>query len=110
MTSQELSSAERQVRDLCAEARVPPRPLATLPTARLDEMLDEIAAQLEKEAPAIFAANKKDIAAAEEAGLTKAMVDRLRITEKSLAAMIAGVRQVRALPQPLGQKIAEWER
>jgi len=110
MTSHELTPAERQIRELCAEARVAARTLATLPTARLDGMLDEIAAQLEKEAPAIFAANAKDIAAAEEAGLTKAMIDRLRITEKSLAAMVAGVRQVRALPQPLGQKITEWQR
>jgi glutamate-5-semialdehyde dehydrogenase len=110
MTSSKLTPAEQQVRDLCVEARVAARTLATLPTARLDGMLDEIAAQLEKEAPAIFAANAKDIAAAEEAGLTKAMIDRLRITEKSLAAMVSGVRQVRALPQPLGQKITEWQR
>jgi glutamate-5-semialdehyde dehydrogenase len=110
MISKELTPAERQVRDLCAEARVAARLLATLPTARLDVMLDEIAAQLEKEAPAIFAANAKDIAVAEENGLTKAMIDRLRITEKSLAAMVAGVRQVRSLPQPLGQKISEWTR
>jgi glutamate-5-semialdehyde dehydrogenase len=110
MISQDLTPAERQIRDLCAEARVAARTLATLPTARLDGMLDEIAARLEKEAPAIFAANAKDIAAAEEAGLTQAMIDRLRITEKSLAAMVAGVRQVRALPQPLGQKITEWQR
>src|SRR6202050_3699876 len=108
MTSPSLTPAERQVRDFCAEARVAARALATLPTARLDEMLDDIAAQLEKEAPAIFAANAKDIAAAEEAGLSKAMVDRLRITEKSLAAMVAGVRQVRDLPQPLGQSIRTW--
>ena len=110
MTSQELTPAEKQIRDLCAEARVAARTLATLPTARLDGMLDEIAAQLEKEAPAIFAANAKDIAAAEKAGLQKALVDRLRITEKSLAAMVTGVRQVRALPQPLGQKITGWTR
>jgi glutamate-5-semialdehyde dehydrogenase len=110
MTAQKLTPAEQQVRDLCAEARVAARTLATLPTAQLDGMLDEIAAQLEKEAPAIFAANAKDIAAAEEAGLAKAMIDRLRITEKSLAAMVSGVRQVRALPQPLGQKITEWQR
>jgi glutamate-5-semialdehyde dehydrogenase len=110
MTSQKLSPGEQQVRDLCAEARVAARTLAALPTAQLDGMLDEIAAQLEKDAPAIFAANAKDIAVAGEAGLAKAMIDRLRITEKSLAAMVAGVRQVRALPQPLGQKIAEWTR
>ena len=110
MITPDLTAAEKDVRDLCARAREASRLLATLPTARLDGMLDEIAAQLEKEAPAIFEANKKDIAAAEEADLTKAMVDRLRITEKTLAAMVTGVRQVRALPQPLGQKIAEWER
>jgi glutamate-5-semialdehyde dehydrogenase len=110
MTAQQLTPAEQQIRDQCVEARVAARTLATLPTARLDGMLEEIAAQLEREAPAIFAANAKDIAAAEEAGLTKALVDRLRITEKSLAAMVTGVRQVRALPQPLGQKITEWQR
>ena len=110
MTSPDLSAAERQIRDQCQQARVAARTLATLPTARLDEMLDEIAAVLEREAAAIFAANAKDIAAAEEAGLAKAMVDRLRITEKSLAAMVTGVRQVRALPQPLGQKLTGWTR
>jgi glutamate-5-semialdehyde dehydrogenase len=110
MSSPDLTPAEHQIRDLCAEARVAARILATLPTEQLDAMLDEIAAQLQKEAPAIFAANAKDIAAAEEAGLPKALVDRLRITEKSLASMVAGVRQVRALAQPLGQKITEWQR
>ena len=105
-----LTAPEQAVRDLCQQARKAAQLLATLPTARLDEMLDEIAAQLEKDAPAIFAANAKDIAAAEEAGLNKALVDRLRITEKSLATMVKGVRQVRALPQPLGQKITGWTR
>ncbi len=105
-----LTPAEQEVRALCAEARVASRTLATLPTARLDEMLDEIAVQLEKEAPAIFAANALDIAAGEKAGLHASLIDRLRITEKSLAAMVRGVRQVRALPQPLGQKITSWTR
>ena len=73
-------------------------------------MLDEIAEQLEKAAPDLFAANSKDIKAAEEAGLHASLIDRLRITEKSLASMIKGVRQVRSLPQPLGQKITEWTR
>jgi glutamate-5-semialdehyde dehydrogenase len=110
MTAQNLTPAEQQIRDLCVVARAAARTLATLPTARLDEMLDEIAAELERDAAAIFAANAKDIAAAEAAGLQKALVDRLRITEKSLAAMVTGVRQVRALPQPLGQKMTEWQR
>jgi glutamate-5-semialdehyde dehydrogenase len=110
MTHSDLSVAERQIRDQCVDARAAARTLATLPTARLDGMLDEIAAELEKDAPAIFAANARDIAAAKEAGLHDSLIDRLRITEKSLKAMITGVRQVRALPQPLGQKMTEWTR
>ena len=105
-----LTPAEAEIRNQCIEARKAAQLLATLPTERLDHTLDEIAVELEKAAPDLFAANAKDIAAAEEAGLSKAMVDRLRITEKSLATMVSGVRQVRALPQPLGQKITEWTR
>ena len=106
----DLTSGEQRIRDICLWARQAAQTLATLPTARLDVMLDEIAAALDKDKDAIFAANAKDIAAAEQAGLSKAMVDRLRITEKTLASMVKGVRQVRALPQPLGQKMAEWTR
>ncbi len=110
MTTPSFTPAEQEIRDQCQAARAAARTLATLPTARLDEMLDEIAAELEKDADAIFAANAKDIAAAKEAGLHDSLIDRLRITPKSLAAMVTGVRQVRALPQPLGQKITEWQR
>ena len=110
MTEPHLSPAEAHVRELCREARRAAQLLATLPTERLDLMLDEIATELEKSGPALFEANAKDIAAAEQAGLTPAVVDRLRITEKSLASMVKGVREVRGLPQPLGQKITEWER
>jgi glutamate-5-semialdehyde dehydrogenase len=65
---------------------------------------------LEAEAASIFAANALDLAAAEKSGLPKAMIDRLWITEKSLKAMVAGVRQVRALPQPLGEVMRSWKR
>jgi len=110
MTHPDLSAAERQIREQCQQARVAARTLATLPTARLDEMLDEIATVLEQEASTIFKENAKDIAAGEEAGLHASLLDRLRITEKSLTSMVTGVRQVRALPQPLGQKLTEWTR
>ena len=105
-----LTPSEQAVREACKLARKSAQTLATLPTARLDEMLDEIAAELEKDREAIFAANAKDIAACEKAGLHASLIDRLRITEKTLASMVKGVRQVRALAQPLGQKMSEWTR
>jgi glutamate-5-semialdehyde dehydrogenase len=106
----ELAAPEQKILALCREAREAARTLATVPTEKLDQMLEEIAAQLEQDAPEILAAHAKDIAAADVAGLSKAMIDRLRITEKSLASMVTGVRHVRALSQPLGQKLTEWER
>jgi glutamate-5-semialdehyde dehydrogenase len=106
----DLTGPAREIRDLCAQARQAARLLATVPAARIDRMLEEIAGALEANASAIFAANRLDLAAAEAAGLTKAMIDRLRITEKSLAAMVSGVREVRALPQPLGEVLREWKR
>jgi glutamate-5-semialdehyde dehydrogenase len=101
---------EGKIRKLCEEAREASRVLATLPVSRLDYVLGDIATQLEAEAPAIFQANERDIIEATKAGLSKAMIDRLRITEKSLKAMVAGVRQVRALPQPLGEVMRDWVR
>ena len=108
--SSTYTPAELAVRDLCREARAAARVLAALPPAAFDRMLEEIALQLEKDAPAIFAANALDLAAAEAGGLNKASIDRLRLTEKSLGAMIMGVRQVLGLPQPQGEVIRKWER
>jgi glutamate-5-semialdehyde dehydrogenase len=108
--SRELSVGEIGVREICVQARKASQLLATLPTARLDEMLDEIATQLENSAATLFEENAKDILAADGTRLQSALIDRLRITEKSLAAMVKGVRQVRALPQPLGQKMSSWTR
>jgi glutamate-5-semialdehyde dehydrogenase len=104
-----LQHQQQKIRELCRQAREASRLLGTLPTSQLDQMLGEIADQLERNAPAIYEANEKDVTEAIEAGLSKAMVDRLRITPKSLATLVAGVRQVRSLPQPLGEKLREWE-
>jgi glutamate-5-semialdehyde dehydrogenase len=105
-----LTPAEQRVRDICLHARDAARILATTRPARIDEMLEQIAWQLETDAPEIFEANALDIAEAEKAGLAPAMVDRLRITEKSLSAMVMGVRQVLGLQQPLGEIMRAWTR
>ena len=107
---EQLTDAQRRVRDLCLQAREASRTLSTLLPRQIDHILEEIASSLETSAPEIFAANALDLAEAEKAGLDSAMTDRLRITEKSLAAMILGVRQVLGLPQPLGEVLRDWTR
>jgi glutamate-5-semialdehyde dehydrogenase len=107
---EDLTDAQRRVRELCVQAREGARVLSTLPPRRIDLILEEIAFQLEASAPEIFAANALDLAEARKAGLESAMLDRLRIDQKSLAAMILGVRQVLGLPQPLGEVLRDWTR
>jgi glutamate-5-semialdehyde dehydrogenase len=58
----------------------------------------------------ILAANRKDYAQAEMAGLTSAMLDRLALDDRRVEAMADGVAEIAALPDPLGDIMAEWER
>jgi glutamate-5-semialdehyde dehydrogenase len=59
---------------------------------------------------AILEANAKDLAAAEANGLSSAMSDRLRLDGKRIAAIADAIRQVAALPDPVGETLADWTR
>ncbi|MBM4036073.1 MAG: glutamate-5-semialdehyde dehydrogenase [Planctomycetes bacterium] len=76
--------------------------LAVASSASKDSALRAMADGLEARAGWLKEENSKDIAAAEQAGLSAAMIDRLRLTDKRIAAMAAGLRQVAALPDPVG--------
>ncbi|MCT1479561.1 glutamate-5-semialdehyde dehydrogenase [Microbacterium sp. p3-SID336] len=67
--------------------------------------LEAIAAALEKDAPRIIEANARDIARGREDGIGDALIDRLRLDEKRVAALAAAVRQVAALPDPVGRVV-----
>lgn len=69
-----------------------------------------IAFALEAEREVIAAANRKDVAAAKENGLSPALVDRLTLTPARFDAMVQGVRDVAALPDPVGEVIWKRER
>ncbi|MDR0867356.1 MAG: glutamate-5-semialdehyde dehydrogenase [Planctomycetota bacterium] len=58
----------------------------------------------------IIAANKKDVAAAQRAGQPDAFIDRLTVTPAGVEKMIAGVQQITALPDPVGQVLDGWTR
>jgi len=84
-------------------AKVAARRLATLSTdvknAALLRMADTLVAQV----PAIKDANASDLAAGRERGLSEAMLDRLMLNESRIEAMAEGLRQIAALPDPVGQ-------
>lgn len=90
------------LQELGKKAKAASYELATLTTAQKNAALEFIACELEASEAAILAANKKDIDAGKANGLTDALLDRLLLTEARLAAIIADVRSVISLPDPVG--------
>jgi glutamate-5-semialdehyde dehydrogenase len=84
-------------------AREASRVLARADTNAKNRALTAIAAAIRSEASAILAANGEDVQAAREAGLEAALLDRLTLTEKSVAAMAEGLDQIAQLPDPIGE-------
>jgi len=58
----------------------------------------------------ILSANQRDVTAAREKGLSAAMIDRLTVKDATLAAMARGLREVAALPDPVGKVTSMWRR
>lgn len=78
------------------------RVLMTASSGVKDRALNAIADMLEKEADAILKANADDIALAKEAGMREALIDRLLLTKERISGIAKGVREVSALPDPIG--------
>jgi glutamate-5-semialdehyde dehydrogenase len=96
--------------ELGARAKAASRALALASTGAKDEALRAGADLLLESAPEVLAANVADVIAAEEAGTAATVVDRLRLTPARLEAMAAGLRQVAALADPVGEVIDGWTR
>ncbi|QKG21303.1 glutamate-5-semialdehyde dehydrogenase [Actinomadura verrucosospora] len=79
--------------------------LAPLPRAAKDAALHAIADALVAAAPEIVKANASDVARAREGGTSEYMIDRLSLDERRIAAIADAVRQVAALPDPVGESV-----
>jgi glutamate-5-semialdehyde dehydrogenase len=67
-----------------------------------------MAAGVEEAASAVLEANRADMAQAEGEGITGALIDRLRLDERRISAMAAGLRSVASLPDPVGRETGGW--
>ena len=85
------------------QARAAARLLAKADTATKDKALTLTAQAIERDAARLFGANAEDIAAARAKKLEPAMIDRLTLTENTIAAMADGLRQIVKLPDPVGE-------
>jgi glutamate-5-semialdehyde dehydrogenase len=101
---------KQQMRLLAERSRDASRALAKLDSDAKNALLRAMADGIEKSAAAIKSANAKDLDSGKKSGLSSAMLDRLTLTDKRISEMAKGVREVAALPDPVGTTISEWTR
>src|SRR5258706_637477 len=99
-----------QMTRLAKQAKTASRELAKLTTAEKNSCLLAMADALETNAAAIKTANALDMDAGATMGLTSAMLDRLKLDDKRIAGMAKGLREVAALPDPVGKILDERTR
>jgi glutamate-5-semialdehyde dehydrogenase len=101
---------ETTIIEMAQAARKAAVNLARRSTADKNAVLLNIAKRLEAEAPNIQAENAKDLKYGEEKGLSAAMIDRLRISDATIASMAQGLREVAELEDPVGAITKTWTR
>jgi glutamate-5-semialdehyde dehydrogenase len=93
------------VADTCAAAKRAAVQLGALPSGVKNAALEAIAAALVERTPEILEANARDLEAGREAGLTDALMDRLALDPGRVAVIARQVRDIAALPDPVGEVI-----
>ena len=88
---------------LARHAKAASRELALLTTEEKNRCLLAMASAIEQNSAAIASANQLDMIAAAESGLSSAMLDRLKLDAKRIAAMAKALREVASLPDPVGR-------
>jgi glutamate-5-semialdehyde dehydrogenase len=105
-----MSDLKQQVIEQARAARRAAMLLAHASTSAKDRALLAMADALVVDSARILEANDEDIRQARERGLPEAMIERLTLNEKRIASMAEGIRQVAALPDPVGEIVEGWKR
>ncbi|MFZ0977486.1 MAG: glutamate-5-semialdehyde dehydrogenase [Solirubrobacteraceae bacterium] len=100
-----MATTATSVAETCAAAKRAARVLASVPSGVKDAALEAIADELIERTPEILEANARDLEAGREAGLTDALMDRLALDAGRVAAVARQVRDIVALPDPVGEVI-----
>ncbi len=103
-------SIENMIKTMAGDAKAASRGLRGLGRGQKDDALLKMAEKLLNAREAIAAENQKDLSAARDAGLSSAMLDRLTLSDPVIHAMADGLREVAALPDPVGAVSGMWKR
>jgi glutamate-5-semialdehyde dehydrogenase len=105
-----LVSSTPSMAELGARAKAASRLVARSSTAQRNAALEAAADLLVARTDEVLEANAADVAAATEAGTSSTVIDRLRLDPRRVEAMAGGLRQVAALPDPVGEVLDGWVR
>ena len=103
MAEAEITDIAAYMAELGSAARAAGRVLAAADTAAKNAALNAIADDLDQHRTVLIEENRKDLNAGEAKGLDAALLDRLALTAPRIDAMIEGLRQIAALPDPIGE-------
>jgi glutamate-5-semialdehyde dehydrogenase len=98
-----LMDIQHYMKQLGEQARAASRLMAKADTNTKNQALRNIAALIRQHEKALLAANQQDMDAAKANGMEAAMLDRLALSEKSVATMAEGLEQIASLPDPIGE-------
>lgn len=99
----DIQDIKEYMHTLGQQARAASRIMARADTQAKNRALVAIASAIRHQQQALLAANRADLDAARAAGMDLAMLDRLTLSEKSIATMAEGLEQIAALPDPIGE-------
>ncbi|MGB2249886.1 MAG: glutamate-5-semialdehyde dehydrogenase [Candidatus Puniceispirillaceae bacterium] len=106
----QTENATRLIGRLVTAARDAQMALGTSQFAARQMALREAAQRIRAERSDLLAANKKDLAAAVQSGLSDAFIDRLTLTESRIEDMAVGLETIATQPDPIGAELARWQR
>lgn len=98
-----MSDIKQYMSEVGKRARAASRAMSRADTAAKDAALDAIAAAIEAQKASLLEANEKDMQAGAADGLDAALLDRLELNDERIAGMAEGLRQIAALPDPVGE-------
>ncbi|MDY6990560.1 MAG: glutamate-5-semialdehyde dehydrogenase [Thermodesulfobacteriota bacterium] len=103
-------SVEETIRDMALAAKKAAKVVSVLSTDKKNQALERVAQKLLEEGKTIKEENERDLTDARAKGLSDAMVDRLTVTDGVIESMATGLRDVIALPDPVGRVTGMWLR
>lgn len=105
-----IEDVREGVKTIAEKAKNASRFLATLSTGLKNQALVEMADCLEENQHRLITENQKDISAGKKAGLSRPMMDRLKLTQSVIRGMSEGLREVARLSDPVGEVVKMWKR